>query len=398
MNQFNDTSLQLNQILSKQDRKKEGIYFTPKSARKIIINYLDHFLQIHPQTSFDFILEPSFGSGEFIDDVKKYGGQIHGVEKNTIIFEKIVSRFPECHLVNLDFLEYTSSEKFDLIIGNPPFFVTSIKNPDCMIGRGNIFVLFLYKCLTQHLKKDGLLAFILPTSFYNCKYYEPCRQYIQKNCKILYVKNIQNSDFHDTDQNTMVMIIQNTSTNKQKYMIEFDSTLCFTPHYREINDLLKGSITLAQLGFRVKTGEIVWNEHKEELDEDEGTIVIYSGNIVENRLVLNNLRGEKKQFIKNCSKPINTGPAILISRGYGNNYIFSYTSVGEELEFYGENHINIIYTDDQEKRRFIPSIMESFKDQRTIDFVKLYVGNGALSKTEIETVLPIFLEREIIFE
>ena len=79
MSQFNDTSIQLNQLISKQDRKKEGIYFTPKSARKIIINYLDHFLQTHPSFSFDLILEPSFGSGEFIDDIIKYGGQIHGI-------------------------------------------------------------------------------------------------------------------------------------------------------------------------------------------------------------------------------------------------------------------------------------------------------------------------------
>ena len=398
MSEFSELSIHLNQTLSKQDRKKEGIYFTPKSARKLIIDFLDHFLLKHVDYRFNTILEPSFGSGEFIEDVKKYEGQIYGIEKNKTIFDKTVSTFPDCFLENIDFLDYTTSQQFDLIIGNPPFFVTNIKNKECMIGRGNIFVLILYKCLTVHLKKNGILAFVLPTSFYNCKYYEPCRQYIKDNCKILYMKNIQDSDFHDTDQNTMIMIIQNTPSKNRKYMIEFESTLCFTPYYKEIETILKGSFTLQQLGFKVKTGEIVWNEHKKDLDDDDGTIVIYSGNIVNNQLVLNNLKGEKKQFIQNCSKPINTGPAILISRGYGNNYIFSYTTIDENIEFYGENHINIIYTDDPEKIEYIPRIIESFEDQRTIDFVKLYVGNGALSKTEIETVLPIFLQREIIFE
>jgi len=212
------------------------------------------------------------------------------------------------------------------------------------------------------------------------------------------MKNIQDSDFHDTDQNTMIMVVQNSPSKIRKYMFDFESTLCFTPYYKEIENILKGSLTLQQLGFKVKTGEIVWNEHKKDLDDDDGTIIIYSGNIVNNRLVLNNLKGEKKQFIQNCSKLVNTGPAILISRGYGNNYIFSYTTIDEGFEFYGENHINIIYTDDPDKIRYIPRIIESFNDQRTIEFVKLYVGNGALSKTEIETVLPIFLQREITFE
>jgi adenine-specific DNA-methyltransferase len=51
-----------------------------------------------------------------------------------------------------------------------------------MTGRGNIFVQFIYKCLTEHLKENGILAFVLPTSFYNCSYYSPCRNYIRNNC------------------------------------------------------------------------------------------------------------------------------------------------------------------------------------------------------------------------
>jgi len=183
MSEFSDISIHINQLLSKQERKKEGIFFTPKSARKIIIDFLDNFLLKHNDYRFDTILEPSFGSGEFIEDVKKYEGQIYGVEKNKTIFDETVSKFPDCFLENLDFLDYNSDHQFDLIIGNPPFFVTNIKNKKCMTGRGNIFVLILYKCLTVHLKKDGLLAFVLPTSFYNCKYYEPCRQYIKTTVK-----------------------------------------------------------------------------------------------------------------------------------------------------------------------------------------------------------------------
>ena len=57
------------------------------------------------------------------------------------------------------------------------------------------------------------------------------------------------------------------------------------------------------------------------------------------------------------------------------------------MEFYGENHINIITP---KNNYCLNTILKSFQDDRTEEFIKLYTGNGALSKTEIETILPIF--------
>jgi hypothetical protein len=187
----------------------------------------------------------------------------------------------------------------------------------------------------------------------------------------------------------------------KKYILEFDYNLCFSPYYIELQYLYKDSKTLEQLGFKVKTGEVVWNENKDKLDDEEGSLVIYSSNIVKNELILNNLKGEKKQYIKDCKKQISTGPAILVSRGYGNNYIFSYTKVNQGIKFYGENHINIIYPTTEESKKYIDVILRSFEDKRTQNFIKWYVGNGAISKSEMETILPIFLDEEeveLVFE
>ena len=35
-------------------------------------------------------------------------------------------------------------------------------------------------------------------------------------------------------------------------------------------------------------------------------------------------------------------------------------------------------------------VKKSFEDERTMKFIEMFVGNGAMSKTEIECVLPIF--------
>ena len=111
--------------------------------------------------------------------------------------------------------------------------------------------------------------------------------------------------------------------------------------------------------------------------------------------MLNNLKGEKKQYIKVGKDGINKKPikgaALLISRGYGNKYKLSYTEVEEGVEFFGENHINVIYKREGEDiKEQIEKIKKSLESENTNKFIKWFVGNGALSKTEIENVLPIF--------
>jgi tRNA1(Val) A37 N6-methylase TrmN6 len=375
---FSTISKELSTLIPKDTRKNEGIYFTPKNVRDKVINHLENY-------KFQSALEPSCGSGEFINDIQNKFDKtkIVGIEYNKTIYNKIKNNFGKnVELLNKDFLEYKSNEKYDLIIGNPPYFVVSQKNKNCMTGRGNIFVLFIYKCLTEHLKEGGIMAFVLPTSFYNCKYYEPCRKYMYKNTTILHLENVS-ANFIDTAQNTMIMIVKNTPSNKN-YFLQFDGNLCINPYYNEILSL-KGT-TIKELNAVVKTGEVVWNQHKSNLSETEGILLIYSSNIVDNELVLDNLNGEKKQYIKNLTKKPISEPAILVSRGYGNKYSFSFTLV-ENKTFYGENHVNVITAPNKE---ILHRIMKSFKDERTHKFIEYYTGNGALSKSEIESILPIF--------
>jgi hypothetical protein len=36
-------------------------------------------------------------------------------------------------------------------------------------------------------------------------------------------------------------------------------------------------------------------------------------------------------------------------------------------------------------------IMKSFENNKTIEFIKLFVGNNSLSQKELETIFPIYL-------
>jgi adenine-specific DNA-methyltransferase len=405
MDKFSELSIKLNNDLSKQERQDYGIFFTPRAARERIFNFLD---SLAPKT----ILEPSCGSGEFISDclVRYPKAVITGVEKHETIYSELVqsdlytNNIKKLRLVNTDFLKASSLGKYDLVIGNPPYFVTKDKNPLCMTGRGNIFVQFIYKCLVEHLKQDGILAFVLPTSFYNCTYYSPCRDYIRNNCTILHVENIDGG-YYETGQDTMIMIIRNCIDTPQFIFSRGDNNY-ITPFYKELNCLLQGSTTIAELGFRVKTGEVVWNQHKDKLvtNKEMGIPVIYQTNIVDGQIILDNLKAskndEKKQYISGYSGTPMTGPAILISRGFGNKYNFVYSSIEDtNFKFYGENHINVVYCPSAAYAAYaayattnktFQRIKSSLSDPRTQQFIQMFVGNGALSKTELETILPIF--------
>ena len=171
---WSKTSLQLTKKISKDVKKSNGIYFTPYEIIKDTIKIIKN-----DRTEFVNILEPSCGSCQFIDilDSELKFETIYGVEKNEKIFQTIDKlKFKNnVKLFNTDFLNFSSEILFDLIIGNPPYFVIPKKDVSkeylsYFDGRPNIYSIFIIKCL-KLLNKYGILAFVLPKNFLNCIFY-----------------------------------------------------------------------------------------------------------------------------------------------------------------------------------------------------------------------------------
>jgi hypothetical protein len=398
---FSQISTTLHAKLSKDVRQKEGIFFTPAAIRARLFELLGEIDEpAH-------VLEPSFGSGEFLFDLASRfpTAKIHGVELNRTVFldtaTAIMNAGPalagQFILTNTDFLAYPGSVRANLIVGNPPYFVTKQKDPRCVTGRSNIFILFLYKCLTLHLAPGGILAFVLPKSLYNCCYYDPCRRYIAANTTILALEEVSSADFHDTTQETMLLIVRNTppvSSVAAPYILTVGDKTYINPHAAELSAASASGTTIAALGCSVKTGEVVWNEHKEKLTSDPSgdntVLVLYSNNIKGGVLQVGDPGKDKHQYIRDFPHAAgpSVGPAILVSRGYGNTtYKINFVVVPAGMRFYGENHVNVITG----PATAISQIAASLADARTADFIRQFVGNGALSKTELETVLPIWI-------
>ena len=390
---FRPASVTFNKSLPKEVRQATGIFFTPKKVRDLLFEKLG---DLHPTR----ILEPSFGTGEFLFDAgERYpAAKLTGIEMNKELFLSTAKQFAGATHVNLtngDFLAWSGTA--DLIIGNPPYFVVPASDSSVMAtGRPNIYIQFLHKCLAEHLEPNGHLAFIIPTSIYNCAYYQPMRDYIAAHTTILHVETLDKPGFYETTQETTLLILQKTVTSDPQFLFRSVSgNLYISPYYKELYELTAGSTTLRALGLAVKTGNVVWNQVKEKLTaiatEEKAKLLVYASNIKNSTLTLNNLLGtEKKQYVKDLTKPTLDGPVILVDRGYGNAVSFNSVLMTQK-DFYAENHLNVIYRHDgSTPEQALTRAAASLKDDRTVQFVTLFNGNGTLSATDLETLIPIF--------
>jgi adenine-specific DNA-methyltransferase len=397
---YSSLSIDLTKQISKIEKKNDGIYFTPPTTIMRNIDALKKYMK-----NVKNVLEPSCGSCEYITALNNTHDNliITGIEYNNTIFESIKSLADDnISLHNEDYLTYPIENKYDLILGNPPYYVMKKKDVepcyyDYFDGRPNIFILFIIKSL-KLLSDNGILSFILPKNFLNCLYYDKTRNYINSNFQILDIIEC-NDNYLDTKQETIIIIIQKSigkQIKNENYCLNNDKYTIFgiPKSIIKLRSILSGSTTLQKLGFSVHVGNVVWNQCKNELTDDETkTRLIYSSDIKNKKLDIKKYSNkDKKNYI---SKEGEKGPILLLNRGYGvGTYNFEYCLVDEELEYLIENHLICIkYTkpiNDDELKALYTRIIKSFDNKKTQDFINLYFGNNAVNTTELCELFPIY--------
>jgi tRNA1(Val) A37 N6-methylase TrmN6 len=429
---YSTLSKTLTQKISKINKKKDGIYFTPPSfIQQPNLELLAPYI-----TQGMTVLEPSCGSGEYITALnKKFPNlQITGIELNKTIYDSIITLNAETlnaetlttenvTIHNVDFLTFQPPNSYDLIIGNPPFFVmdksaikelyetdkdlyklvksNSTYKSEYYEGRANIFILFLVKSF-QLLNDNGILSFILPKNFLNCLYYDKTRQYISKHFQILHIVDCKDK-FIDTKQETILIILRKQMVVKES-LIENDSFTfnikgytIFSNTLPELKLFYENFTTLSELGFKATIGTVVWNEKKSILTDDSTkTRLIYSSDIVNNQLtMIQNKDHQKKNYI---DKEGISCPMIVLNRGYGKGkYKFNCYLLNPDagFKFLVENHLiciqHIVPKPYDEMIRSYKKLMVSFNDERTSRFIEMYFGNNAINTKELSDVFPIYL-------
>jgi hypothetical protein len=173
-----------------------------------------------------------------------------------------------------------------------------------------------------------------------------------------------------------------------------NSNFIFTNNSENLREIFENSTTLDKMGLKVRTGQIVWNEVKDELTNDEdNTLLIYNTNISkDNKFQLKSFKNDKKyQYITRDGR---IDPVLVVNRGNGNSaYKLNYAII-KQGPFLIENHLNEIYSpkkiNQTELINLYEKVIKSFQNPKTKKFIELFLGNNGLSKTELETIFPIY--------
>lgn len=424
--EFSPFTVEITAALPKHVKKEQGIFITPRTI-------ISKLYQATPISTLPFptnerrpvrMLEPSAGTCEIV----RYFADLHpewaidAIENNETIFHRVSASgmFPSdsgVRFIRGDYLAFTPEtlgvDKYDIIVGNPPYVVVGkdavpAQYDTYMVGRPNLFGLFIVHAMSM-LSPGGILSLVVPKSFLNAAYYANIRNYLKSSGEIVSIVDFEkDGGFIDTQQSTIGFVWRkgDTIANETAPRLECPYSLLFggqnyvfSDNADQLRELLKGSTTLARLGLSVKTGNIVWNQRKTQLTDDTSkTVLLYNSNIAKHNEIrlLDFANDEKKQYIDMDGI---RDSVIVVNRGNGNAaYKLSYARIDGDTwsrPYLVENHLNVIYwkgTDPIEKKRVFDQVLYSFANPKTEEFIRTFLGNNGLSKTELETVFPIFLD------
>lgn len=170
-------------VLKNQTKKENssiGQFFTPNYVAQFMIKNLlkkwnetnQNLTNLKNVQDLD-VLEPSVGEGIFLKYLLQNGlEKITAYELDENLKEYLLNLYPNIRFIFENFLSSDINEKFDLIIGNPPYlgqnynaklFQTYVKDykicDQYFVGNMDLFYYFIHLGI-QKLKPGGLLSFI----------------------------------------------------------------------------------------------------------------------------------------------------------------------------------------------------------------------------------------------
>lgn len=131
---------------------EQGQFFTPHQLSKYLVDC------IRP-TQQDLIADLTCGMGNFFNYLPNESN-VYGNELDIKAYKVAKYLYPQVHIENHDIRHYKPSERFDIVLGNPPFNLKWTVGSDEYLSQ-------LYYCIksAELLRPGGIMALIVPNSF-----------------------------------------------------------------------------------------------------------------------------------------------------------------------------------------------------------------------------------------
>ena len=174
------------------------------------------------------VLEPSAGSGKFVDSIRKYGNNIDvtAFEKDLLtgLILKASHRSDKVHISPFEDISMTNKGTYNLVISNIPFgnfavfdsHIANAKNKKKAHSARAIHSYFFSKAVDM-ASDNGIIAFIVTSSFLDNEANCPTRQYLMEECDLVSAVRLPNNLFTDianTEVGSDLIILQKNPNKK----------------------------------------------------------------------------------------------------------------------------------------------------------------------------------------
>jgi adenine-specific DNA-methyltransferase len=217
----------MNFIVNETAQKLRGGYYTP-------IELADFIVKWAIQKKNDRVLEPSCGDGVFITAINNVMQtnelEFTGIEYDPIEASKAKENHMKSgfrgHIESCDFLSWylndrSRQDKFDAVVGNPPF-IRYQYLPESMQSLSAKIFTRLNIHFTKHtnawipfvlasidmLRPGGRLAMIIPTEVFNVLYAQSLRTYLGETCSEITIIDPEDIWFKSTLQGAVILLAQ----------------------------------------------------------------------------------------------------------------------------------------------------------------------------------------------
>lgn len=208
-----------------------GQFFTAPYICKEIVDRIDF--------SGALIVEPSFGSGNFLDALKDLPNEKIGIELDDEIYTTKYDN-ETTKTFNKNFYDWTiKTDKKLIFIGNPPYrtpayslsthkdFVLGLTKKYGCLGIREEAVFFILHTIDIIRKNnvDGEIHYILPTSLLknNSKFFTAFKKFLRDECIFLEIHSIKGTEFEGVSQDLICLSLQVPHISKNSDLPLFEN-------------------------------------------------------------------------------------------------------------------------------------------------------------------------------
>lgn len=213
-------------ITEATSEKLRGGFYTPESIAEFILRW-----GINGSSNFD-ILEPSCGDGVFLEQIKEHKLKYQSI--TAIEFDEVEAKkadkidLKNKQIINADFHSYCNNtlQRFDLIIGNPPYIRFQFFDRSQQVEAGDIFIKagLTYSKLTNAwvsfvvgsslLLKDsgGKIGFVLPAEILQVGYAKQLRNFLAHFYNKINIISFEKLVFPNIQQEVVLLLCEKNNS------------------------------------------------------------------------------------------------------------------------------------------------------------------------------------------